>query len=219
MKIKTGTKSVLWGVHAFWWHPLMVAMAWVKLFGWPWDPRVWMAFFVHDLGYWGCPNMDGPEGKKHPEVGARIMHVFDGYRTEYCKVTNPSKQQFSDLLDAGGRYVIGWRAGNSDVVYKLKRKIRSTKWQDFSLYHSRSVAKEAGRLVSKLCMADKLAVCFDPYWFYMLRATLSGEITEYLENHQMESKFDWYYIYRADVVCWVKQEIEYRKSKGISGKW
>jgi hypothetical protein len=42
------------------------------------DPRLWVAFFVHDLGYLGKPNMDGPEGETHPEFGARIMRWLFG---------------------------------------------------------------------------------------------------------------------------------------------
>lgn len=43
-----------------------------------WSPRLWLAFFVHDLGYIGSPNMDSPEGELHPLVGARIMAVVCG---------------------------------------------------------------------------------------------------------------------------------------------
>lgn len=43
-----------------------------------WNPRIWVAFIVHDLGYLGKPNMDGAEGETHPELGARIMRwLFD----------------------------------------------------------------------------------------------------------------------------------------------
>ena len=77
--LSVGTKSVLYGAHAFWLHPFFVAAAWTKLYGFPWDPRLWVAFFVHDLGYLGKPNMDGPEGESHPEMGALIMHMFDGW--------------------------------------------------------------------------------------------------------------------------------------------
>jgi hypothetical protein len=42
------------------------------------DPRLWIAFLVHDLGYWGKPNMDGAEGETHPEVGARLMRRWFG---------------------------------------------------------------------------------------------------------------------------------------------
>lgn len=75
--LPVGTKSILFGAHAFWFHPFMVATAWTKTYGFPFDPRLWVSFFVHDLGYWGCPNMDGPEGERHPEFGARLMGWFD----------------------------------------------------------------------------------------------------------------------------------------------
>lgn len=71
--MRVGTKSVLYGAHCFFLHPWFVALGWWKLYGFPWDPRLWLAFFVHDLGYWGKPNMDGPEGEEHPEWGARLM--------------------------------------------------------------------------------------------------------------------------------------------------
>lgn len=79
--MKVGTKSILFGVHCFFIHPWFVAWSWWKLYGFPFDPRLWVAFFVHDLGYWGKPNMDGPEGELHPYLGARIMQrLFDGKR-------------------------------------------------------------------------------------------------------------------------------------------
>lgn len=74
--LTVGTKSVLFGAHCFFLHPWFVAAAWWKLYGFPWDPRLWVAFFVHDLGYLGKPNMDGPEGERHVELGASIMSVF-----------------------------------------------------------------------------------------------------------------------------------------------
>lgn len=76
--MRIGTKSVLFGAHCFFLHPWFVAAAWCKLYGFPWDPRLWVAFFVHDLGYLGKINMDGPEGETHVELGARIMgRLFD----------------------------------------------------------------------------------------------------------------------------------------------
>lgn len=73
-----GTRSVLFGAHAFWLHPFFVALAWWGLYGFPWDPRLWFAFFLHDIGYLSRRDMDGPEGETHPEVGATIMHfLFD----------------------------------------------------------------------------------------------------------------------------------------------
>ena len=71
--MKVGTKSVIFGVHAVLIHPFFVACAWWRLFGFPWDPRLWLAFFVHDLGYLGKANMEGPEGQQHVVLGGRIM--------------------------------------------------------------------------------------------------------------------------------------------------
>lgn len=80
--MRIGTKSVLFGVHQFALHPWFVAVAWWKLYGFPWDPRLWVAFFVHDLGYLGKQNMDGREGETHPILGATIMHLFDWRKDE-----------------------------------------------------------------------------------------------------------------------------------------
>lgn len=76
--MKVGTKSVLYGAHQFLIHPAFIAYAWWRLYGFPWDPRLWFAFFLHDLGYWGKPNMDGPEGETHPEFAAKIMTKLFG---------------------------------------------------------------------------------------------------------------------------------------------
>ena len=133
--MRVGTKSVLFGAHCFLIHPWFVAWSWWKLYGFPWDPRLWVAFFVHDLGYIGKPNMDGPEGEQHPVLGARIMGTLFG-----------------------------------------------RKWAEFSLLHSRYFAKKLEMPFSKLCVADKLAVCSEPFWLYYIRARASGEIFEYFEN-------------------------------------
>src|SRR4051812_26429802 len=71
--IPLGTRSLLVGAHAVWRHPVAVWRAWWKLYGFPIDPRLYVAFAVHDWGYWGKPEMDGPQGEQHPIVGARIM--------------------------------------------------------------------------------------------------------------------------------------------------
>ena len=76
--MKIGTKSVLFGVHCFLIHPFFVAYAWYKLYGFPLDPRLWVAFIVHDMGYIGKPNMDGEEGETHPYLGANIMGFLFG---------------------------------------------------------------------------------------------------------------------------------------------
>ncbi len=71
-----GTRSVLLGVHCPLVHTWFVAFAWWKLYGMPLDPRLWIAFATHDLGYIGKADMDGESGERHVELGAKIMGVF-----------------------------------------------------------------------------------------------------------------------------------------------
>lgn len=74
--MKIGTKSLLFGVHQIFLHPFFVALAWIKLYGIPLHPLIWLSFLVHDLGYFGKEEMDGPSGDLHPYLGARIMGLF-----------------------------------------------------------------------------------------------------------------------------------------------
>lgn len=161
--MNVGTKSLLFGVHQFVWHPITVLLAWIELYGFPnWKEIV--CIIIHDIGYWGSPNMDGPEGEKHPEYGAYLA---------------------KSLLD------------KNDPPYMLTEEY----WIYYylCLYHSRYYANRNGDTPSKLCWADKLSCKFDPWWFYLPRAVLSGEIKEY---RQREAEFgavplsasnrDWY---------------------------
>ena len=56
------------------------------------------------------------------------------------------------------------------------------------MFHSRHFAKAVNAEPSKLCWADKYSIAYDPAWFYLLRAHLSGEIKEYRE---MSAKNCW----------------------------
>lgn len=76
--MKIGTKSILFGAHCFFLHPFFVALAWIKLYGFPFSIPIWVSFFVHDIGYWGKPNIDGPEGETHPYKGAYMMEFLFG---------------------------------------------------------------------------------------------------------------------------------------------
>ena len=147
--MKIGTKSVLFGYHAFWLHPFLVAEGWRRLYGFPFDPRLWAAFFLHDIGYLGKPNMDGKEGEAHPEMGAKVMHfLFDEYDPypfhHWC------------------------------VAF-----ISINKWRDLCLFHSRCYAAKARKPISKLCYADKLAFMLYPKWLLKILYALTGEWEEY----------------------------------------
>ena len=152
--MKIGTKSVLFGAHCFFIHPFFVALAWWKLFDFPWDPRLWVAFFVHDLGYWGKPNMDGEEGERHPEWGARVMTLLFDRRT----FPGHARQIAPD--------------GSSTPWLGP--------WGRFTYFHSRFLAKRFAAPFSRLCVADKLAVALEPAWLYLPRVIATGEIREYM---------------------------------------
>lgn len=177
--MRIGTKSVLFGVHQFLWHPLTVLLAWRKLYkSWPhWAELI--AIFLHDTpGYWSKPEMDGPEGVNHPYLGAFwtariVVLVTQGYWIDQVPFEN----------EHGGN------------IYA------------FTLLHSREVAKQWKCPTSKLYAADKCAILFDPAWFYLLRARLSGELYEYkgraiLSGHLPVDATDkeWYWFYHNHVI-------------------
>lgn len=71
--MKIGTKTLLFGVHQFLLHPLLVLVAWRLCYGlWP-SRREVLATAFHDLGYWGALEMDGPTGSLHPERSERLV--------------------------------------------------------------------------------------------------------------------------------------------------
>ncbi len=83
--MKTGTKSLLFGVHQFMWHPLTVWLAWVWLYRRPPTFRETVCILIHDWGYWGKAKMDDEEGERHPELGAKIAGwLFGGKYYYFC---------------------------------------------------------------------------------------------------------------------------------------
>lgn len=183
--MKVGTKSVLFGAHCFFLHPWFVALAWWKMYGFPFDPRLWVAFFVHDLGYIGKPNMDGPEGETHPKLGAAIMRLFDMKPCdwEWREWSHGGKgvpwrcgtEEFNALL------LDGWQIIEIASSFTLLGRPRY-RWSDFCLLHSRYYAKALGRSYSRLCVADKMAFVLTPAWLYLPMVKATGEINEYLNR-------------------------------------
>lgn len=186
-----GTRSVLFGAHQFLLHPWFVAWGWWRLFGFPFDPRLWVAFFVHDLGYIGKPNMDGHEGEKHPEFGARIM---------------------SRLFD---------RRESAEHTERLGKLFSPGPWGRFSLYHSRFYARRHKAEPSRLCYADKLSIVLTPAWLYLPMARRTGELAEYMapKHHEAGGKYegerhrytatpeDWYRSVQEFLERWIADEL------------
>lgn len=93
--ISIGTKSLLIGAH---WPPhiLMVILAWRWLYGsWPtWQEAV--AICLHDVGYAGCEEMDGEDGTRHPELGARIAENLLG--EDYGELIRGHSKGYAELV-------------------------------------------------------------------------------------------------------------------------
>ena len=179
-----GTKSLLFGVHQFLWHPWTVARAWKNLYGkWPTFYES-VAIFFHDWGYRGCKEMDGPDGKLHPERGShhtyRAIQFFEAWRGN--RSDSPGTQRLASYY------------------YRLV------------LFHSRSMAKMYGHSPSAMSDPDKQSILFDPFWFYYIRATLSGEINEYRENAIKSGKllpcsnWQWLRWYRIRIASGVRTQ-------------
>lgn len=179
--MKVGTKSLLFGVHNVVWHPWTVIRAWRHLYGrWPTLDEA-ICIFVHDWGYWGCSNMDGAEGRRHPETGAAWAFVLVALRHWLC---------------CRAEETLGKRAEAAEGM---------------TLYHSSHYARLNGTQPSALYLPDKVSILFEPRWFYLLRARLSGEIYEYIGNSpfarlspELQTPGGWFNWYRTKV----KQKLE-----------
>lgn len=167
-----GTKSILFGVHQFVWHPITVYLGWLYLYRK--FPSFWMtvAIIIHDWGYWGCEKMDDEKGEQHPVKAARLIFAL------------------VDIFSPSG-----------EAMY----------WFAIVKYHSRYLAAQYGVPPTALCWADKASMKFDPAWFYLLRAWLSGELAEYRANAVGKisadaSAWQWFYWCRAKCVKYAKEQ-------------
>jgi hypothetical protein len=156
--MKVGTKSLLVGAHQFLWHPITVTLAWRELYEkWPnWKEMI--CIIVHDWGYLGCSDIDGKEGEEHPYKGAEIVTFLDH------------------------NFYMGTGELPGDDKWLTKSKEIEWKYYFLALRHSRNMANRYHKEPSKLCWADKLSVKFDPWFLYLPRVLLSGEIKEYRKS-------------------------------------
>ena len=73
-----GTKTLLFGVHQFILHPLLVLLAWLRFYHSFPTWRELVCIFIHDWGYWGKPSLKCADGDRHPELGADIANKLFG---------------------------------------------------------------------------------------------------------------------------------------------
>jgi hypothetical protein len=205
--MRLGTKSLLYGAHQFLIHPLFVMVAWWKLYGFPWDLRLWVAFLVHDWGYWGCRDMDGDEGKNHIWTGAKIMGALFDH-------TYPLARWYTRLIGGLCAWIWGPRPENET-------------WFTLAFYHSRTIAKRYDTEPSRLCVADKLAVALEPSWLYLPRVWATGELAEYMDNARQwadqngklmpENAWAWHAWLREHFRTWVaKHRVEATETVPVS---
>ena len=87
-----GTKSYLFGCHQFLMHPIIVVIAWKKLFGYM--PKFWelICILLHDIGHIGKQYLSDYEQKKiHWVLGARIANKLFGFKA-YILIAGHTKQ-------------------------------------------------------------------------------------------------------------------------------
>ncbi len=131
--MNVGTKSLLFGVHQFAWHPFTVWRAWRHLYGENPTWRECVCIVVHDWGYWGCANMDGDEGARHPVLGAEIagwllgpayhdLVLLHSRSLAKCLGREPSKlcwaDKFSMLYDPEPLYLLRARLTGEIAEYR-----------------------------------------------------------------------------------------------------
>jgi hypothetical protein len=142
----------------------VVLLAWLKLYRKM--PTVFelIAIVLHDVGYWGCDDMDGECGILHPVRGAHLT-------------TRVARGLLFLLRPLGIKRPHLWELNQ------------------FCMFHSSALAADMGAKPSRLCAPDKLSILFEPRWFYLLRARLSGEIHEYTSRAPRRMSqaqwFDW----------------------------
>ena len=90
--MKRGTKSLLFGVHQFIIHPIVVLLAWMELYGRP-NWKEFICIVIHDWGYWEKRKMDDEDGERHPIWAA----AFALRRLDRKKYDEPFEPRYFNL--------------------------------------------------------------------------------------------------------------------------
>jgi hypothetical protein len=163
-----------------------------------------VAFFVHDLGYLGKPDMDGEEGERHVILGAKIMQFLFDNKHGHCGraecamaagmgYPSPEQEDYQYWADMHSDLEPDFTRDYNRAIALCRARCRDCRqirygWRDFTLLHSRFWAKQmwGGAPPSRLCFADKLAFCLTPRWLYLPMVGWSGEILEYMSRASKE---------------------------------
>lgn len=138
--MKTGTKSILFGVHQFLWHPITVWLAWVWLYKKVPNIKETICIIIHDWGYWGKKNMDDEEGEKHPEVGAKIAGRLFGQ--EYYNLCLFHSRHYA--RNAGHEPSLLCWADKLSILFEPWWLYLPRAWASGELFEYRRIAAAAG---------------------------------------------------------------------------
>ena len=113
--MRIGIKSLLFGAHQFIYHPLLVFLAWVNLYGLP-NWREIICIIIHDWGYYKCYTLDGEDDLFHSKIGANIaLKLFGVYEYKLCLLHSRRYAKFVKMpvskLGCADKYSFGyeWR--------------------------------------------------------------------------------------------------------------
>ena len=169
------------GAHNLILHPLLVWIAWGKLYGYTLSPYRIVQFIVHDWGYWGRIDIDGDSGKDHPYLGAKIVSfLFDW---------GPNRKKYAigdGILRLGPRGVetlfhSRYMTRRHPEIWGMEGALHGHYYKftaQWKLYGASS-----RRDITRLCAADKLAFCLSIEWMYKFMAVVSGEDKEYCKGY------------------------------------
>lgn len=159
--MRVGTKSLLFGVHSLLWHPIMVLIAWYKLYGLPSWKEV-ICIIIHDWGYWGKPNMDGREGQQHPIIGADFAMILFG--DEYWKLCILHSRHYAKNMSLPPSRLC-W-ADKLSILYEPKRFYLFRARLSGELEEYRSMSHKNGELLS---------TASDEEWFSWIQTWFASE--------------------------------------------
>lgn len=143
-----GTKSLLFGVHQFIWHPVTVFLAWYEMYGCP-SLNELIAIIIHDWGYWGCRTMDGEDGNKHPKKIATAL--YNKYTVNLLGLSRLAEISTLVLLhsrhtarDLGAKPSKVCWADKLSIIYDPNLFILFRAWLSGELYEYRELADKSG---------------------------------------------------------------------------
>ena len=101
-------------------------------------------------------------------------------------------------------------------------RIFGRRWEEFTRHHFRFHSRRDGARPSRLCYADKLALCCEWEWFYLFRTRITGELREYMAlsangkysckeymNRSIETPQSWYRAVKSFTLRYVAQNYRY----------